>query len=44
MWNACEYIMLNAAASLFTTLIVGPNMIDNVSLLNIVAEIRDAIC
>jgi len=23
MWNACEYIIVNAAASLFTTLIVG---------------------
>ena len=43
MWNVCK--CFENAVSLFTTLIVGSNMIDNnVSLLNIVAEIRDAIC
>ena len=44
MWNVCK--CFENAVSLFTTLNVGSNMIDNnnVSLLNIVAEIRDAIC
>ena len=38
-----EYILLNAFTR-FTTFIDGSNMIDTMSSLNIVAEIRDAIC